>query len=376
MRKQWIARIEVLSKPVLSALAQGKLRKILPVGGDKERANCTHLEAMARTLTGIAPFLALQDNDPARMALTEIAQKAIMSAMSPDSPDYLGFHADKHLSSQTLVDAAFFAHALLRAPERLFGELQPQVQMQILSFLRDTRCFIPPWNNWLLFTGMVEAALWKFSGECDLVRVDFIMRQMEDWAVGDGFYSDGECFALDYYNSFVIHPMFLDIVELFKGVLPVADKLCSKVHNRMIRLCEIQERIIAPDGSFPAIGRSITYRCGAFQLLAQMALRDELPKTLSRGAVREALNAVIKRTLDTPETFSETGFLNIGLCGNQPNLGEHYISTGSLYLATTAFLPLGLPDTAGFWTDPATSWSAQRIWSGQNVMRDHASGEK
>jgi len=375
MRESWIIRIEKMAYPVLSALAQGHLRKTLPNKSGEEKMACMHLEAMARTLVGLAPYLALNDNDPVRKKLAVLAQQSIVSAMSPESPDYLGFGPDKTLLHQTLVDAAFFAHALLRGP-RLFLEQPQEIRERILSFLRDNRRFIPSWNNWLLFSGMVEAALWKFSGECDLVRVDFILRQIDDWAVGDGFYSDGEHFALDYYNSFVIHPMFLDMVELFRDVLPIAGELLERVHARMLRQCEIMERIVAPDGSFPAVGRSIVYRCGAFQIPAQMAWRNELPDTLCLGAVREMLNAVIVRTLDAPETYDELGFLNIGLCGNQPHLGECYISTGSLYLATTAFLPLGLPEDAAFWTAPAEPWSARRIWSGQDVMRDHATGKK
>ncbi len=35
--------------------------------------------------------------------------------------------------------------------------------------------------------------------------------------------------------------------------------------ERLTRYAAIQERSIAPDGSYPAIGRSIAYRGGAFQ---------------------------------------------------------------------------------------------------------------
>ena len=67
---------------------------------------------------------------------------------------------------------------------------------------------------------------------------------------------------------------------------------------------------------------------------------------------RAALDAVIRRTLDAPGTFDADGWLQIGLCGHQPGVGERYISTGSLYLATTAFLPLGLPPDDPFWIGP------------------------
>jgi hypothetical protein len=107
-------------------------------------------------------------------------------------------------------------------------------------------------------------------------------------------------------------------------------------------------------------------------LLAQMALERALPEGLTPGRVRSALTAVIHRTLDAEGTFDAHGWLTIGLCGHQPGVGEGYISTGSLYLCTTAFLPLGLPPGDPFWAAPPDDWTARRAWSGRPVPLDHA----
>lgn len=125
------------------------------------------------------------------------------------------------------------------------------------------------------------------------------------------------------------------------------------------------------DGSYPPLGRSIAYRCGAFQHLAQMALQQQLPETIAPGQCRCALFAVISKTLDAPGTFGEGGWLRIGLCGHQPSLGERYISTGSLYLCCAAFLPLGLPPGDAFWTDDDRLTSSQRAWGGLDLPADH-----
>src|SRR5690606_34755047 len=121
-----------------------------------------------------------------------------------------------------------------------------------------------------------------------------------------------------------------------------------------------QERLIGPDGTFPPIGRSLTYRMGAFQHLAQMALRQELPAEISPAQVREALTALIRRCLDAPGTFDSSGWLQIGLAGHQPGLGEGYISTGSLYLCSTVLLPLGLDEQTPFWHDPPADWTQKK----------------
>jgi hypothetical protein len=144
------------------------------------------------------------------------------------------------------------------------------------------------------------------------------------------------------------------------------------VQERLTRWAGIQERMIAPDGSYPAIGRSIAYRCGAFQGLALAALRRMLPKEVSPAQARIALTRVIRRTLEAPGTFDEQGWLRIGLAGHQPGLGETYISTGSLYLCSVALLPLGLPADDPFWSGPAEKTSWERLWGGQDLPADKA----
>lgn len=53
-------------------------------------------------------------------------------------------------------------------------------------------------------------------------------------------------------------------------------------------------------------------------------------------------------------------------------MAESYVSTGSAYLCTFVFLPLGLPADDPFWSAPAEAWSSQRVWGGEPVMRDAA----
>jgi hypothetical protein len=146
----------------------------------------------------------------------------------------------------------------------------------------------------------------------------------------------------------------------------------AAVLRRSRRYAEIQERLIAPDGTFPSVGRSITYRFGAFQTLGQMALMHELPERVRPPQVRCALTAVIRRMVEAPGTFDSKGWLRVGFCGAQLALGETYISTGSLYLCSAGLLPLGLPASDAFWSDPPAQWTSQRLWSGEVLPADRA----
>lgn len=93
---------------------------------------------------------------------------------------------------QALVDAAFLAHGIVRAPKQLFHALDEQTKRNLVGALRATRKFTPFVMNWLFFSAMVEAAL-RVMGESDydLTRVDYAVNMFESWYLGDGVYGDG-----------------------------------------------------------------------------------------------------------------------------------------------------------------------------------------
>jgi hypothetical protein len=373
-RAFWVQTLTRIGAPVLDALSQGELKKRMLVeaqpGRETDRKAVTHLEALGRLLAGMSPWLELgPDNTPEgklREKFADLARQSIRKAVDPASPDYMNFSQ----GGQPLVDAAFLSHALLRAPTQLTQQLDSETKRLLIAALMSTRSIQPGYSNWLLFSAMVEAGLFVLGEKPDRLRVDYAVRQHLAWYKGDGCYGDGPPFHFDYYNSFVIHPMLLDVVRTLDVREPAP--LYETVLARSQRYAEIQERLISPEGTFPAVGRSLAYRFGAFQLLSQIALMKKLPPTLVPAQVRSALTAVIRRMIEAPGTFDAQGWLTIGFCGHQLGIGETYISTGSLYLCTTGLLTLGLPPSDEFWTAPATDWTAKKLWSGTNLPVDHA----
>lgn len=378
-RADWLLLLQKITTPVLEAASQGQLQAKMPVeatpGHEADRRRCTHLEAVARTLAGIAPWL---ENGPTsgpegelRAHFATLAQQSIVHGVDPQSPAWLRFGEER----QTIVDAGFLALALARAPKTLCESLSSTTRRQLADALRATRRQSPPENNWLLFSAMIEAALFQLGEDWDRARVGDALRKHAAWYLGDGLYGDGPHYHADYYDSYVIHPFLLSVLHVLGQQDPSWAAMKQAAENRAQRYAALQERTIAPDGSFPPIGRSLTYRAGAFHLLADIALRESLPELLTPQQVRSALSAVLNHTLTPPGTFNAEGWLQIGLSGHQPSLGETYISTGSLYLCTAAFLPLGLPASHPFWTGPETSWTSKRIWQGENLSADHAIDE-
>lgn len=375
-RAYWRKTLLKVVDPVLEALAHKKLKATMPVeaqlGKEAERREVSHLEAVGRVYAGMAPWIELgEDASPEgklRKKYGDWMRQGLSSIVNPASPDYLTF--TEQGSRQPLVDAATLAHALLRAPEQLIGTLDRATHKNLVTALKATRAIKPPYNNWLLFTAMIEAALKKLNEPWDAVRIDYALRTVAQWYLGDGVYGDGPTFHWDYYNSLVIHPWLLDILEVVNEPNTWYEQFYEKQVKRAQRYAELLERLISPEGTYPPTGRSLAYRFGAFHLLSHLALKNQLPNTLPPGQVRSALTAVMQRTLQAPDTFDKNGWLTIGFYGHQPAIGEGYISTGSLYASALAFLPLGLPPGDPFWNSPAQDWTSRKAWSGENIRAD------
>ncbi len=322
-RKKWLAIVEQVSQPLLQAISQQKLRAIMPIecakGEEEASRNNTHLQAVGRLLCGLAPWLeAAPGNDPAEEALRtryrEWSRLAIQYGCDPKSPDALNFGNNQ----QSVVDAAFLALAVVRAPNQLWAKLDDTTKQNLVRALVETRKIQPGFNNWLLFSAIIEAMFCKFEQPWDTMRIDYALRQHEEWYKGDGLYGDGPQFHWDYYNSFVIQPMLLNVFDCVK---PTGrwEKMRGSIEARAIRYAGIQERLISPEGTFPAIGRSLAYRYGAFQHLAEMSLRHQLPEGVHPAQVRCALTAVMSRMNDAKGTFDGKGWLTIGFAGHQPS---------------------------------------------------------
>ena len=380
-REQWLSQMDKIARPVISNLASDKLKEKMTITLSKtsdnpeQRKKVAYLEAFARTLCGISPWLNIEGGSAKEIVLRneyrEWVLKGIANAVDSTQNDYMLW-----TGGQPLVDASFFALALIRCPW-LWDHMDKKLRERVVVALQSTRTTIPAYSNWILFPGMIEAFFCKYGLSYDPVRIEYGIREFsQNWYVGDGMFSDGLHFVLDYYNSYVIQPYLLNILdavnpknESFKWFSPKLEKITS-------RYAELQERSINSDGSFPVFGRSIVYRGGAFHLLSDMALRRKLPGSITPAQVRCALTEVINKTIGSPQTFTEGGWLNIGLYGNQPGLADSYINTGSLYLCTTIFLPLGLASTDPFWTDPDAPWTSRKIWNGMDVPADHSLREQ
>jgi len=160
-RAYWVTVAQRLAEPVLTNLAAGTLRARMPVeeAEGAGRRSVTYLEAFGRLLAGLAPWLELPADETMegrlRARYADLARRGLAAAVAPSSADAMNFTKDR----QPLVDAAFLAHGLLRAPRALRDGLDAATRANLVRALESTRVIVPAFSNWLLFSATARLAV-------------------------------------------------------------------------------------------------------------------------------------------------------------------------------------------------------------------------
>lgn len=373
-REVWSELCYKIAQPILENMSKGELQKNMNLElsptWDGRNKKVAYMEAFGRLMAGISPWLALPDDDTKegkmRKQLRDWAVQSYKNAVDPNSPDCLLWEGP----TQILVDAAYIAESFMRAPDATWNLLDETTKQRYIDRFIGLRVIRPAYNNWLLFRAMTESFLLSIGEKADQYALTVAVNKINEWYLSDGWYSDGPEFALDYYNSYVIHPMYIEVLEVCnanKFWTPISTKLAIK---RMQRFNTFLERLISPEGTYPAFGRSVVYRMGAFQTMALAAWKYGLPEGLSNGQVRSALTAVMKNMFAVEGNFDDENYLRLGFAGHQPDLSNYYTNNGSLYMTSLVYMPLGLPADHPFWTSPAEPWTSQKAWTGKEFPID------
>lgn len=377
-RKYWVELLDKIASPVLANMSKGQLVKNMRVQNsptyDKRDRRVAYMEAFGRLIAGIAPFLELPDDNSAeggvRKRLRDQTLLSLKNAVDPENPDYLFWGTATE--RQPLVDAAYIAQALLTAPRTLWEPLDAKTKERIIHEFTTIRQIKPFNNNWVLFAAIIESFLLSVDAPIDAERIDSAIQTIQGWYVGDGWYKDGELFHFDHYNGYVIHAMLIEVLKanIAKGRRKQEEH--DIAYKRMQRYASFQERYISPEGTFPVFGRSSTYRVGVFWPLCKLALENKLPEGVTPAQVRCGLTAVMKNIF-VPATFDKDNWLQLGFVGDkQADISDTYSNTGSLYITSLVFWPLGLPATHEFWSGPFTEWTQRKAWSGKPFKKDYA----
>ena len=200
-------------------------------------------------MAGIAPWIDLEEG-PADERALRTRYRALGTCAGTGPGPCLARRAELHRGRSPWWTRRFWRRRSCARRACCSGARSGDTTRLVAAF-ESARAIQPGFNNWLLFAATVEAALKALGAPWDRMRVDYALRQHEQWYRGDGAYSDGPAFHWDYYNSFVIHPMLVDVLAAWATRIRPGRRSRPAGRARQ-RYAAVLERLVAPDGTFPA----------------------------------------------------------------------------------------------------------------------------
>ncbi|MFI1653855.1 DUF2264 domain-containing protein [Streptomyces sp. NPDC020472] len=255
---------------------------------------------------------------------------------------------------QAVVESASIALGLRLTRPWLWDRLDDRTRQQAVDWLLPALGPSPVDNNWWLF-GLTVAGFLQDAGiETDraAATVDRSLARVEDWYLGDGWYSDGDNRAFDHYNAWALH-----FYPVLHAHLAGDRELLDRYGPRLRAHLDAYVHLFDANGAPVPYGRSLIYRFAAAAAPWLGALTGHTP--LTPGATRRLASGTLRYFLDRGAT-DERGLLGLGWHGPYPPLVQEYSGPGSPYWASKGFLGLLLPAGHPAWTDPEEPLPAER----------------
>ncbi|MEU9112077.1 DUF2264 domain-containing protein [Streptomyces sp. NPDC048483] len=310
------------------------------------------LEGFARTFL-LAALRTAGSNGTARAHLSRYAQGLAAGTQSPTAKREVtptGPDRDSwpHITSirQARVEAASIALGLRLTRPWLWDTLDDRVRTRLADWLLPALTASPVDNNWWLF-GLTVAGFLQDVG-IEPVRaqaaIDRALTRIEDWYLGEGWYSDGDNRAFDHYNGWALH-----FYPVLHAHLTADRDLLATYGTRLHAQLADHTRLFDTNGAPIPFGRSLTYRFAATAAPWLGALTGHTP--LTPGATRRLASGALRHFLDHG-AVTEDGLLSLGWYGPYAPMLQSYSGPASPYWAAKGFLGLLMPPDHPVWTAP------------------------
>nr|WP_081398352.1 DUF2264 domain-containing protein [Paenibacillus odorifer] len=337
-REDLVSALEQLTDPLRPLYSRGGARLAIGGTGASYPAVTAEMEGFSRVLWGLVPLLM----GGGESGLWDTVLDGIRHGTDPAHEEYWGEVQDY---DQRLVEMAVFGFALAAIPGQIWSPLTQKEQEQLYSWLNQINSHPCYDCNWLFFNVLVNVGFRRIGRPYDAEQLENNLKRMDDFYLGDGWYSDGINGHSDYYVPFAIHYYAL----LYAKLMEQEDPERSQVFKERARLFATEFLgWFAPDGSALPYGRSLTYR------FAQAAFWGALVYAGVEGFPVGVVKGLVLRNLRwwfSQPIFDAGGILTIGY--TYPNLvmAENYNAPGSPYWALKTFLPLALSAEHPFWKE-------------------------
>ncbi|MGA4942743.1 DUF2264 domain-containing protein [Streptomyces cinereoruber] len=255
---------------------------------------------------------------------------------------------------QAVVESASVALGLRLTRPWLWDRLDDRVRARVADWLLPALGPSPVDNNWWLF-GLTVAGFLRDAGiETDraAATIDRSLDRVEDWYLGDGWYTDGDNRAFDHYNGWALH--FYPVLHAhLSGDRALLDRYGPRLRAHL----DDHVHLFDANGAPVPYGRSLIYRFAAAAAPWLGTLTGHTP--LAPGATRRLASGALRHFLDRGAADGR-GLLTLGWHGPYPPLVQEYSGPGSPYWASKGFLGLLLPADHPAWTDPEAPLPAER----------------
>ncbi|WP_052000956.1 DUF2264 domain-containing protein [Gracilibacillus halophilus] len=295
------------------------------------------LECFSRILWGAAP-LVMSGVEP------ELWDKHVEGMINGTDPNHDGYWGKIHDYDQRIVEMAAFGYSLCLVPDKVWTPLTSQQKENLVNWLYQVNDYAAHDCNWLFFAVIVNIGLKKVGAAYSQETIDTNLSRIEDFYIGDGWYTDGESAHVDYYTPFAIHYYSLFYATMMEEDDPVR---AQTYKERAKTFAEDFIYWFSADGRSIPYGRSLTYRFAqaSFWSAYVFAGLDHIPLGVVKGIILRHLRYWMKQDIFLPD-----GTLSIGY--QYPNLlmAENYNAPGSPYWGLKVLFILALPDEHAFWS--------------------------
>lgn len=327
-----------LTEPLKPYFSSGKAHLHLGNTSTSYSDPIAEFEGFSRVLWGLAPFTA---GGGADSDLWDIYVEGIKNGTNPLHKEYWGKVNDY---DQRLVEMAAFGLALVLAPGKIWKTLNDNEKKNFRTWLLQINDHKVYDCNWLLFIVMVNIGLKSIGEKYDAERMNWALDRIEEFYIGDCWYSDGINGHSDYYISFAIHYYCL----VYAKVMEKDDPKRSKLYKE--RAAGFAKEFIywfSKDGAALPYGRSLTYRFAQAAFWSALVFAEV--DVFSLGVIKGLILRNLRWWFSKP-IFNADGTLTIGYAYPNLIMAENYNSPGSPYWALKTFLILSLKDNHTFWT--------------------------
>ncbi|WP_241968531.1 DUF2264 domain-containing protein [Streptomyces sp. ICBB 8177] len=356
-RAHWEAVADRLLDALVPYASPGFARYDLPGRGSRSGPRSDGLEGFARSFLlasfRIAGALAsattrhpLPAHGPVEALITRYA-RGLTTGTDPSRPDAWPPIAER---SQPMVEAASVAIGLHETRPWIWDRLDDRERLRVVEWLSGFTGKHTWDNNWRLFQVVVEQFLASVGAPYDREAIEGGLDRIEDWYVGEGWYSDGEGRHFDYYNAWALHfyPLLWSRIAASTPGRGADPARVAAYRERLRLFLDGYRYFFGADGAPVHQGRSLTYRFATAAPLWMGALADATP--LAPGLTRRIASGTLRHFAERGAPDAD-GLLRLGWYGPFLPVTQTYSGPGSPYWASKGFLGLLLPATHPVWTE-------------------------